>query len=301
MAGLYKEVWTGELVKRMDAAVEASFLNLIPSYDRYVQSSRNGENQVIHLVDVGAVPEVLINNITYPIGYQELPDGDIPFSLDKYQTKATPVTEDELRYVTYDKIGEVNRAHKSAILATKYAKAVHALAPLEHTAKTPVLLSSGKAVNGRKRVSFEDIIDLGEAFGAAGVPNDGKRILVLSPEHLSDLLKEDKDLYKSYVNTKAGTLQSLFYGFNVYTYTEMPSYTLATKTKTAFGQIPTSAETKASIAFYAPDMFRAQGTTKLYHDKPDTQHQRHAINYRHYYLVSPKKYRAIGALLSAKV
>ncbi len=112
-----------------------------------------------------------------------------------------------------------------------------------------------------------------QAFNDAKVPDDGNRVLVLSSDHLTDLLIEDKDLYKNYVNTQTGALQPLLYGFKVFTYNEMPYFTLNTKKKTSFGAVPTSAETAASVAFYAPDMFRATGATKMYYDKPDTQHQ----------------------------
>lgn len=300
MAGVYREIWTGRLVETFRPEIEASFLSLIPSFDQYVQSSANGENQVIHLVDIGVDPEVLLNNKTYPIGYQKIDDGNIAFSLDKYQTKATPVSDDELYAISYDKIDSLNKRHKAAILGTKFAKAVHALAPMKHTKDTPVLESTGASFNGRKRVSLSDIIMLRQAFNDAGVPDDGNRVLVLSSDHLTDLLIEDKDLYKNYVNTASGQLQPLLYGFKVFTYFNMPSITIATKVKTSFGVVPTDAESVASVAFYAPDMFRATGATKMYYDKPDTQMQRTAFNYRHYYLVAPMKQRAVGALISAK-
>lgn len=80
-AGLYSEAWTGELVKAFRAAAEAvGWYNKIRSYDQYVQ------NDVIHLVDIGADPEVLVNNTTYPLEIENLEDGDIAVTLDKYQT-----------------------------------------------------------------------------------------------------------------------------------------------------------------------------------------------------------------------
>src|SRR5690606_8401376 len=79
LAGVYREIWTGELVESFQPEIAASFLNEIPDESRWVQSSGGGENQVIHLVDIGADPEVLINNTTYPIGYETLADGDIAF------------------------------------------------------------------------------------------------------------------------------------------------------------------------------------------------------------------------------
>ena len=89
-AGVLTEIWTGELIKKLRAGDVADFLDGVPDYSQYA------ENDVIHLVDVGGDPDVLINNTTYPIPVQELEDGDAVFGLDKFQTKATPVTDDEL-------------------------------------------------------------------------------------------------------------------------------------------------------------------------------------------------------------
>ncbi len=65
----------------MDAGLTASFLDGIPDYSAKVN------NEIIHLVDVGGDPDVLVNNTTYPIPVQDLVEGDIPIGLDKFQTK----------------------------------------------------------------------------------------------------------------------------------------------------------------------------------------------------------------------
>ncbi|WP_088444904.1 phage major capsid protein [Flavobacterium oreochromis] len=302
LAGVYREIWTGELVESFQPQIEASFLNEIPDESRWVQSSGSGENQVIHLVDIGADPTVLINNTTYPIGYETLSDGDIAFQLDKFVTKATKVTDDELYAITYDKIAVVNKKHKNAILAKKFAKAVHALAPQSHTVKTPVIGTTGATVGGVKLATVNDIIDLGGALTDSGVPDDGNRVLVLNTKHNTNIVKEVKDFYKDYLNIQTGQLRPIFHGFKVYLYHEMPFYLSADNSKVSFGAVFNPAiHSVASVAFYAPDMFRAEGTTKMYYDEPDTQNHAAAVNYRHYYLVSPKKARSIAALVSTKV
>lgn len=299
LAGVYREIWTGELVESFQPEIEASFLNEIPDESRWVQSSGGGENQVIHLVDIGADPEVLINNTTYPIGYSTLPDGDIAFNLDKYSTVATKVTDDELHAITYDKIAVVNKKHKNAILAKKFGKSIHALAPASHTTATPVIGTSGATVGGKKSCSVDDIISLAGALNDAGVPDDGNRILVLNTQHVTGILKEVKNFYQDFANVGNGQIRSLFYGFKVYVYHNNPFYLAADNTKVSFGAVFNPAtHNVASVAFYAPDMFRAEGATKMYYDQPDTQNQASAVNYRHYYLVSPKKARAIGALVT---
>ncbi|MDH1883959.1 MULTISPECIES: hypothetical protein [Empedobacter] len=299
MAGVYREIWTGELVEGFRPFVDASFLINITDYSEFVTSSRNGENEVIHLVDIGADPEVLINNTAYPIGYSELEDGDIAFNLDKYQTVATKVTDDELYAITYDKIAKVNEKHRLAILTKKFGKAIHAIAPKSKSIDTPVIGTSGATEAGKKVATLKDIIDLAKAMTDAGVPNDGKRILVLDDSHLFDILKEDTNLYKNYVNVATGQLLPLLYGFKVYSYGNNPFY--AGTTKASYGAVYDDAtHSKASIAFYAPDMFRAEGKTKMYFDEPDTQTQSSAVNFRHYYLVAPKKDRAMAALVTTK-
>lgn len=300
MAGVYREIWTGELVESFQPEINASFLSEIPDESRWVQSSGGGENQVIHLVDIGADPEVLINNTTYPIGYETLADGDISFNLDKFTTKATKVTDDELYAITYDKIAVVNKKHKNAILAKKFGKAIHALAPGVHATATPVIATTGNVSAGKKGCSVDDIISLAGALNDAGVPDDGNRILVLNTQHVTGLLKEVKNFYQDFANVGTGQVRSLFYGFKVYVYHAMPFYLAANNTKVSFGAVFNPAtHNVASVAFYAPDMFRAEGATKMYYDEPDTQNQASAVNYRHYYLVSPKKARAIGALVTA--
>ena len=47
-------------------------------------------------------------------------------------------------------------------------------------------------------------------------------------------------------------------------------------------------------------MFRAQGTTKMYYSEAATNPtaQESLVNFRHYYIVLPKKQEAIGAIYS---
>ena len=60
-AGVFTEIWTGELVKKLRTGITATWLDGIPDY------SDKAENDIIHLIDVGGDPDVLINNTTYPI------------------------------------------------------------------------------------------------------------------------------------------------------------------------------------------------------------------------------------------
>ena len=293
MEGVFTEVWTGELVKKLNAGLQATFLNGIPDY------STNVNNEVIHLVDVGGDPDVLVNNTTYPIPIQDLEDGDIAIGLDKFQTKATRVTDDELYAISYDKFGSVVERHRESIVTVKYKKFAHALAPYSHTAKTPVIQTSGEkdAVSGRNKLTPKDIIALKRAFDNMEVPEDG-RVLVLCPDHVNDLLELDQSFKDKYYNYTSGKLMNM-YGFEVYTFVNAP-YFNKNGVKLAYNAVPTATDHKGSFAFYRPRMFRAQGSTKMYYSEAATnpQTQENLVNFRNYDIVLPKKMEAIGAIYS---
>lgn len=290
--GVYTEVWTGELIKRLNAGLKADFLNGIPDYSAKV------DNEVIHLVDVGGDPDVLVNNTTYPIPIQDLTEGDIPVGLDKFQTKATRVTDDQLYALSFDKYSADVERHGNAILTVKYKKAAHALAPYSHTDKTPVIPTSGEAdASGRKKMTVKDIIALKRAFDNMEVPEDG-RVLVLCPDHVNDLLEADQSFKDKYYNYTTGKLLNMF-GFEVYTYVNCPYYTKE-GVKVAYNVAPAATDLKGSFAFYRPLMFKAQGSTKMYYSEARTNPttQESLVNFRHYYIVLPKKLLAIGAIYS---
>lgn len=290
--GVYTEVWTGELIKRLNAGLKADFLNGIPDYSAKV------DNEVIHLVDVGGDPDVLVNNTTYPIPIQDLTEGDIPVGLDKFQTKATRVTDDQLYALSFDKYSADVERHGNAILTVKYKKAAHALAPYSHTDKTPVIPTSGEAdASGRKKMIVKDIIALKRAFDNMEVPEDG-RVLVLCPDHVNDLLEADQSFKDKYYNYTTGKLLNMF-GFEVYTYVNCPYYTKE-GVKVAYNVAPAATDLKGSFAFYRPLMFKAQGSTKMYYSEARTNPttQESLVNFRHYYIVLPKKLLAIGAIYS---
>jgi hypothetical protein len=295
LAGILTEVWTGELIKKLRSADQASFLDGIPDYSQY------SENDVIHLIDAGADPDVLINNTTYPIPVQALTDADVAIKLDKFQTKATPVTDDELYALSYDKMSSVKERHGSAILEAKYGKAIHALAPQTNSAKTPVIKTTGGveggAEAGRKMITRADIIALKKKFDMMQVPLEGRR-LVLCPDHVNDLLLVDQAFRDQYYNYTTGKISSL-YGFEVHEYVNNP-YFGANGTKVVYGTAPAAGEYQVSVAFYTKRAFKASGSTRMYYREArmSPEYQRSMINFRHYYIVLPKKQEAMAAIMS---
>lgn len=295
MDGVLTEVWTGELIKALRSGDKATFLDGLPDYSQYA------ENDVIHMVDVGGDPDVLVNNTTYPIAIQQLTDTDAVFSLDKFQTKPTSITDDELYALSYDKMASVKERHSQALLVKKYAKAIHALAPDSNAAKTPVLKTigdvEGGAATGRRMMQRSDIIALKKKFDVMQVPTEDRR-LVLCPDHVNDLLMQDQKFAEQYYNYTTGKIANL-YGFQVYEFVNNPVYKAA-GTKVAFGTAAGANEFQASVAFYGKMTFKATGSTKMYYSeaKTDPENQRSLINFRHYFIVLPKKKEAIAAIMS---
>lgn len=294
-AGVLTEVWTGEMIKALRNGDQATFLDGLPDYSQY------SENDVIHMIDVGGDPDVLINNTTYPIAIQEISDTDAVFGLDKFQTKATPVTDDELYASSYDKMASLKERHQVKITESKFAKAIHALAPQTNVAKTPVLKTTGAieggGTSGRRMLQFSDIIRLKNEFDNQQIPIQGRR-LVLCSDHVNDLLLTDQKFKDQYYNYTTGKIANM-YGFEVYEYCANPTYK-TTGAKVAFGAAIGSNEYQASVAFYKDRVFKATGSTTMYYSeaKTDPQNQRSLVNFRHYFIVLPKKADSMGAIMS---
>lgn len=292
--GVLTEVWTGELIKGLRGKLDASWLNGVPDQSSIVN------NDVIHMVDVGVDPEVLINNNTYPLELQTLSDTDKTFSLDKFQTKPVPVTDDELYALSYDKMARVKESCSNALNDKKYYKAAHALCAKKNTAKTPVLKTSGNvdATTKRVKITLGDIISMKRSMDNLGVPA-GDRRLVLCPDHVNDLLGSDQAFREQYnINRADGTIGRL-YGFDIYESSYNPTYS-TTGEKNDVGATAKAGEFQCSFAFYVPRVFKATGSTKMYYQGAETnpQYQQSVVSFRHYFICLPKKEDAAVAIMS---
>lgn len=293
-AGVLTEVWTGELIKGLRAGLEGTWLDGIPDV------SAVAENDVIHLVDVGVDPDVLINNTTYPIDLQALNDTDKTISLDKFQTKVTPVTDDELYALSYDKMSRVTESHRNAINDAKFTKAAHAMCAQSNSATTPIITTTGArdAETGRLALTKADLIRAKKAMDKLKVPAVNRR-LVLCSDHINDILGWSEAFEKQYnLDNKNGKVGRLF-GFDIYEIAYGPLYTTAGNKK-AIGATASAGEFQASFAFYTPRVFKATGSTKMYYSeaKNDPEYQRNKINFRHYFIALPKKADAGVTIIS---
>ncbi len=205
---LQKELWTGELIKHFRH--DAVFLSRIASRNNYVQ------NNAIHLVDLGADPNVLINNTTYPINSVGRTDEDVVISLDKFDTENTIITDDELYALPYDKPGSVIEQHRAVLEERTSEKAAHSLCPQAATGDTPVVFTSGASngeTNARKRMTVSDIANAKRFLDNLKVPLVGRE-LVLSSLHVWDLLLTEQRFKDQWYNIQNGQPVNMF-GFTV--------------------------------------------------------------------------------------
>lgn len=289
MANLMTDVWTGYMIKAFRQAPEGlGWYTKIRSFDQYV------DNDNIHFVDVGGDPTVLVNNTSYPLGIETLEDADKSVSLDKYQTKPTRITDDELYALSYDKKASVIERHRDAIAAKKYSRALHSISPDRNTGKTPVIRMEADTFEGFKKA----LLALKLNFDRQHVPAEG-RILVLCPEHISLLLSGSQNFAGQYYSYTDGKVMNLF-GFTIYEYGATPSYT-ASLEKEAYGVVPAAGSKPASVAFWAGRMMRADGSVKTYlseaKDSPATQEN--LVSFRTYSICLPLKKEAMGAIVGA--
>ncbi|MGM9818859.1 MAG: hypothetical protein ACI30B_07765 [Paludibacteraceae bacterium] len=297
-AGIFTEIWTGEMIKAFRTAAEKlGWYDRIKSYDQYVN------NDVIHFTDLGGDPNVLVNNTTYPLNIESLKDADRPISLDRFDTTATPVTDDELHACSYDKMASVQERHREALREKICEKAIHAIAPDAHNTGTPVLLTSGEATadGTRKKMTFADLLEAKRACDKMGMPKND-RILVLCSDHVNDLLETETKFKEHYnINQTEGKIARL-YGFDIYEYDGTPYYTVAGKKKLAWGAVASDGDRQASVFYYNGRMMKANGSVQFYHSEAskDTLYHRNLVNFRKWGICLPlKAENSIGAIISA--
>ncbi len=294
MAVALNELAERELIKHLRFA--GTWLTRVPSKNNWVN------NDVIKMNEVGADPNVLINNNTYPIAVAARPDDSVVISLFKYDTENTVVTDDELYALPYDKIGSVQQQHRETLEEFVREHGLHSLAPLTNTADTPIIRTSGPAVGGggtRKRLISADLVEFKKQLDKLKIPKSG-RILVLNPDHIADLLLEDKALEIHYHNHKQGAIVKNYYGFEVYEDIYNPVYEDGTLQKIAFGATGTT-EVGASTFFLAKRTAKARGSVKRYFRDAsiDPENRESVIGFRMYMVVIPVTKLGQGAIVDS--
>lgn len=263
----FPEAWQTRVRNQLTSANLAPWLEGIEEIDTNVLETGSGsasEQNIVHIPTSVFMPDVLINNTTYPIALQAYTDSEMIVQLDKYQSKVVTVSDDQIVGASYARIDNATNRLVISITSKKYMKAIHSLAPNANSANTPVVKTTGGAVGTRKRMTFVDIVGLKDAFDKQDCPQEGRR-LVLCTDHWNDLLIDESNKYfnKLLVDYKSGQPAPVIAGFEIYQYIAMPYFTTA-GAKVPFAAVPAATDNKASVAFYVPNAVKKTGLTKQY-------------------------------------
>lgn len=293
MANLHTEVWIRQILEGFYP--DSSFLKYARDLSKLV------DNDKINLAEAGIDPKVLVNNITYPITVTQRVDTPISIELDKFETENTLVRRPEVIEYSYDQLESVIRGHRAALQSKTAEKAAHAFAPTEDGEYTPVIKTTGEAdFNKRKRLSYEDVVELKNRYDMAEIPQEG-RYLVLAPQHVSDLILQDVKLFKDITNLKDGKPFN-FAGFNMLQFSRMPKYELdgGTLKKVAYGTA-TASKSFCSFAFQKDEVMKSDGQLYMYVTRDDPKERGTIVGFDKRFIAVPLRNKGIGAIVSDTV
>ena len=229
-----------------------------------------------------SAPLVLINNTVYPMVSSGRDDEQVVVSLNKYSTENRHVTQDELYSIAYDKEGDINMELKEELEIKVTEHALYSISPVQNSATTPVLETTGTADGTRKRLCKADVIRLKAGLDKISVPKTG-RIWVMSSVHANDLLLEDSAFEKGYQNRTDGSIAINYYGFKIYEEVYTPTYHATTKVKLAFDSV--TAGRTSSIIFHKSSCVKAKGTVDRFarDRKADPENRKSVVGYDLYF------------------
>ncbi len=299
MPATFPEVWLQRVRSLFTTQDQAPWLDGVEEFNTAVVELGSGttsESNIIHIPVSDFDPEVLINNTTYPIALQAYTDDEVIIQLDKYQTKVTTLSDDQINGASYNVIDPATGRHVKSITKNKYRKAIHAIAPASDSTNTPVIVATGAVIGTRNRLTYTDLVTLKDRLDDIETPELGRRI-VLSSNHFNDLLLDDSPYNKLLINYQNGGLPPNIAGFEIFQYVANPLYTSA-GAKKAFGAVVASGDRKGSVAFLVDNIGKKTGTTKQYFApaSADPENQTNKLNYRHYYIALPVRNMYLGAI-----
>lgn len=261
---------------------DASWLNELTSMDHMVEYNK------INLSQVGADPEVVKDNATWPLTPTSRTDSGIELPLATFDTKPTHVTNVEELETSYDMCKSVVAQHAAALRTKAMLSAAYNIAPASNSAATPVLPTTGNdRGDGNKALTYADLLTLRTKFNKANYPQTG-RVIVLCPEHEEDLLKEDAARYNQIMNT--GQVA----GFKVYVTNHGVQYNNG-GAKQAYG---TTNAQPCSFAFCKDEVMRAMGTIEGEPEKRWADYRGWLLGFQMRFVAMPFRNKGIAAIYS---
>ena len=283
MSGLQKEIWTDILMEKFYP--DSSFLTEARDMSALVEYNK------INLAEVGASPDVLIDNTSYPIAVTSRTDIPKELALRTLDTTSTVVRNVEAMELAYDKMSSVVYGHKMELQRIAAKLAAWNYSPAADSQYTPVLAATGAINSGKRRLTFTDVMNLMVSFNGLDIPMDG-RILVLNPQHESDLILQDLAMYKTAI------VNGMLFGFKLYRTSVTPIFNGSLGTKVAYGAVAAATDTIASIAFHKDEVMKATGSIVMFAKYADPDNKGDVINFQMRFCALSLRTKAIAALYS---
>ena len=258
----------------------------------------------------------LINNVEFKVNNTQeftptkMTGEKVFLEWEKYDTTPTMVDDAEIRSLAYDKRDAVRVKHNECFQIGIRNHTLHKLAPANgDSSDMPVMLTTGAAFEGRKRLTYVDLATYLETVKKLNLPMSDQLYMVLCPQHVTDLLL-DADAAKYFINRELyndpikGTVKN-FMGFKFFENNDAVYYNPTTKVKVAEGTKPTEGtHFQASQFFYAPNTVYWLDRVKILY-KPETLDTRNAdptseFRTQTYGMVDRIEEYGVGALVSDK-
>ena len=271
-----------------------------------IRSRPNWVNQdTIKIPKRGEAPRVLIDNTNYPIVSNKRDDSHVVISLNKFDTENTTVTADELYAMPYEKVSDVQLQHRETLEDTTAEYGLWGLAPQEadDTENLFVLETTGEDDGtGRKMLTSADLRTLQTKMNKAGINRKG-RVLILSDDHVSDLLDEDRKFYTQYQNHTEGVISKNYYGFIVYEDSTTPLYK---KEVDAWEKLPYGSVDEgvvSSVVFHKGSTAKAAGSVTRFarSASEDPENRENTLGFRLYHIIVAYGVEGSAAIVSGTV
>lgn len=268
-----------------------------------IKSKQNWVNQdTIKIPKRGAAPKVLIDNTQYPILKNEREDGHVVISLHKFDTENTVVTDDEAYSLPYEKFSDVQVQHRETLEDTTAEYGLWGLAPTKNDEANNlfVLQTTGEDDGtGRKKLTSKDVRNLQSIMNKKGIDKKG-RVLILTDDHVSDLLDEDRKFFTQYQNHKEGSISGNYYGFITYEDSTTPEYDDTTLEKLPYGSLTTGR--KSSVVFHKATTVKAAGSVKRYLKLSDDDNElrESSVGFRLWHIIVSYGVEGSAAIISGK-
>lgn len=228
---------------------KTDWLSRLGNFDAFQKAN------TINLSEIGADPNVIKDNSTWPLTPAQRTDNGIAIPLATFDTAPTHITNVEEIETSYDKVASAVAQHINALKTAIGKSACYNLAPATSAAGTPLIQTSGAARgDGNKRMTFADILALRTAFNKANLPMED-RVLLLSADHEADLILEDANRYRAMMETRK------IAGFDIYVCNQTPFYSMVSNVLTKSAASATTG-LQSSVAFCAGETMRAMGDIK---------------------------------------